>query len=384
MKADPQDLVQLHLALRLAAKGRGLTSPNPAVGAVLTRAGREIGRGWHHRAGGPHAEIEVLRDAAMRGLKTSGSTLFVTLEPCSTHGRTPPCTNAIIAAGIKRVVVAATDPNPAHSGRGLEILGKAGIEVESGLLADRAEALNEPFNHWIVNRQPLVTLKAAMTLDGKIATASGESKWITGPEARKEGMKLRQFQDAILAGVETVLRDDPSLTWRPVKADQFAREKRPLRRIILDSSARTPLSAKVVTDEFSPHTTIFVTEKAPRQRVKLLGERVRVVVAPLCKGKVDLRWALELLGQEDVTSLLVEGGGEVHGAFVEHGLARRIVFFYAPLILGGGARPVVAGDGISPGDLAPRLTRLRWKRLGADLMLTASIQPPAAPGLALT
>jgi diaminohydroxyphosphoribosylaminopyrimidine deaminase / 5-amino-6-(5-phosphoribosylamino)uracil reductase len=221
-------------AIRLARRGCGTTSPNPMVGAVLVKSGKIIGRGWHRRAGLPHAEIEALRDAQKYGHSAKGATLYVTLEPCSTHGRTPPCTEAIIAAGIKRVVVGATDPNPKHSGRAFKILRRAGIEVvwwgetssspnqmtkKTGrsphqTLADECARLNEAFNHWIVHRTPFVTVKAAMTLDGKIATASGESKWITAEAARACAMKLRRGADAILVGINTILADDPGLTAR--------------------------------------------------------------------------------------------------------------------------------------------------------------------------
>ena len=223
------DIQFMRTALRLARRGYGATSPNPMVGAVLVKGGRIIGRGWHHRAGLPHAEIEALRDAQKRGRNPKRATIYVTLEPCSTHGRTPPCTEAIIAAGIKRVVVGATDPNPKHAGKGFKILKQAGISVVSGVLAEECARLNEAFNHWIVHRTPFVTVKAAMTLDGKIATASGESKWITGEAARAQGMHLRLGSDAILVGVNTVLADDPSLTLRGVKVPV-----KPLRRIVLD------------------------------------------------------------------------------------------------------------------------------------------------------
>lgn len=213
-RATGNDESFMRRALALARRGYGTTSPNPMVGAVLVKGGRIIGQGWHHCAGEPHAEIEALRNAERRRNSPEGATLYVTLEPCCTHGRTPPCTAAIKAAGIKRVVVAAKDPNPQHAGRGFLILRRAGIEVEHGVLAEEATKLNEALNHWIVQRTPFVTVKAAMTLDGKIATASGESKWITGEEARAEGMRLRAGADAILVGVNTVLADDPSLTVR--------------------------------------------------------------------------------------------------------------------------------------------------------------------------
>ena len=208
----------MRAALRLARRGYGTTSPNPMVGVVLVKGGRIIGRGWHHRAGEPHAEIEALRDAQERGHTIKGATLYVTLEPCSTYGRTPPCTDAIVAAGIKRVVAGAIDPNPRHSGRAFKILHEAGLAVTQGVMAEECGRLNEAFNHWIVEGTPFVTVKAGMTLDGKIATAAGESRWITGEHARAYGMRLRQGADAILAGINTVLADNPSLTTRKVGA----------------------------------------------------------------------------------------------------------------------------------------------------------------------
>ncbi|MEY2428385.1 MAG: diaminohydroxyphosphoribosylaminopyrimidine deaminase, partial [Verrucomicrobiota bacterium] len=205
------------LALALARRGYGTASPNPMVGAVLVKAGKIIGRGWHHVAGGPHAEIEAIRDAKKKGHSAKGATLYVTLEPCSTHGRTPPCTEAVIAAGIRRVVAGTIDPNPRHGGNGFKIFKRAGLAVTQGVLAQESDRLNEAFNHWMVYRTPFVIVKAAMTLDGKVATASGESKWITGEKARAHGMKLRQGADAILVGINTILADDPSLTVRTVQ-----------------------------------------------------------------------------------------------------------------------------------------------------------------------
>ena len=286
----------MRLALRLARRAYGFTSPNPLVGAVMVKRGRVIGRGWHRRAGEPHAEIEALRHAAEHGHSTKGATLYVTLEPCCTHGRTPPCTGAIIAARIKRVVVAATDPNPVHAGRGFDVLREAGIEVEGGVLADDATLLNETFNHWVVHRTPFVTVKAAMTLDGKIATASGESKWITGQESRAHTMHLRRGADAILVGVNTVLADNPSLTVRrgglkesdkgSVSSGQKSTPPgemvvKSIRRLVLDSQARTPLSAALVNDAWADTTTIFVGKDAPARRAAALARRVKVVEVPL-------------------------------------------------------------------------------------------------------
>lgn len=366
----------MKLALRLARRGYGTTSPNPMVGAVLVKAGKIIGRGWHHRAGEPHAEIEAIRDAEARGAKLRGATLYVTLEPCCTYGRTPPCTNAILAAGIKQVVVAATDPNPAHAGKGLRLLREAGVKVSGGLLAEEVTRLNEAFNHWIVHRTPFVTVKTAMTLDGKIATATGESKWITGEAARGEGMKLRQGADAILVGVNTILADNPSLTFRPAKKLQTPAR---LRRIILDSRARTPLQARVVRDELAGLTTVVVTQSAPAKRVAALARHVNVWTAPEHNERVDLHWVLEKLGQENVTSLLVEGGGEVNAAFLLDGLAQRIAFFYAPKIIGGrDAKKAVAGDGLTKPEDWLRLEEVRWRRLGEDWFLSARVKQLAS------
>jgi diaminohydroxyphosphoribosylaminopyrimidine deaminase/5-amino-6-(5-phosphoribosylamino)uracil reductase len=396
-----------------------MTSPNPMVGAVLVKGGKIIGRGWHRRAGLPHAEIEALLDAQKHGHNPRGATLYVTLEPCCTHGRTPPCTDAIIAAGIPRVVIGAIDPNPQHAGKGFKILRRAGIEVESpgsagvppasflihshatrrrdasAPSADECTRLNEAFNHWIVHRTPFVTVKAAMTLDGKIATAGGESKWITGEKARAHGMKLRQGRDAILVGINTLLADNPSLTVRireNIQQSTFNIQYPGLRRIVLDSMARTPLRAKVVRDKFAALTTIVVSKAAPKNRVAALAERVNVIVAPVSKSSIgnrpvlrsrtaeggqsaiDLKWLLKKLGSENVTSLLVEGGGEVNASFLLGGFAQRVAFFYAPKILGGrDSRKGVAGDGAKNLSEAIQLREVEWRKLGEDLLLTARV-----------
>ena len=381
------DLEFMRLALRLARRGYGATSPNPMVGAVLVKGGRIIGRGCHRKAGRPHAEIEALGDAQRHGCPARGASLYVTLEPCCTHGRTPPCTEAIIAAGIQHVFAGATDPNPNHAGKGFEILRRAGIEVSRGLLADECARLNEAFNHWIVNRTPFVTVKAAMTLDGKIATAGGESKWITGEKARALGMKLRLGSDAILVGVNTVLADDPSLTVRMNAAKRDGRVAKSIRRLVLDSMARTPLTARVVSDEQAALTTIIVSQYAPKNRVAALGKRVNVLVAPTTKPSssatrlpsLNLPWVLKKLGAEHVTRLLVEGGGEVNASFLLGRLAQRVAFFYAPKVLGGSdARRGVAGDGARNLSDVIQLREVQWRKVGDDLLLTAVIQPGAS------
>jgi diaminohydroxyphosphoribosylaminopyrimidine deaminase/5-amino-6-(5-phosphoribosylamino)uracil reductase len=365
------DKVFMRQALRLARRGLGRTSPNPMVGAVLVRGGKLLGAGWHRRAGWPHAEVEALRDATRRGTPVRGATLFVTLEPCCTHGRTPPCTEAIVAAGIRRVVVAATDPNPCHAGRGFDLLRAAGIAVETGVLADEATRLNEVFNHWVVQRTPFVTVKAAMTLDGKIATASGESKWITGPPARAVGMRLRFAADAVLVGINTVLADNPALTVR----GPTGRIRKAPRRIVLDALARTPAESVVASDAFAGRTTVVVSSSAPPTRVKRLAQRVQVLTAPAHEGRIDLAWLLAHLGGEGVASVLVEGGGEVNAAFLESGLAQRVAFFYAPKILGGrDARRGVAGAGARSLQDLIQLREVVWRRVGEDLLLQARVE----------
>jgi diaminohydroxyphosphoribosylaminopyrimidine deaminase/5-amino-6-(5-phosphoribosylamino)uracil reductase len=363
-------------ALRLAARGLGRTSPNPMVGAIIVKAGKILGRGYHRRAGLAHAEIEAIQDARRRGHDLRGSALYVTLEPCCTHGRTPPCTDAIIAARVKRVIVAATDPNPDHSGRGFTVLRRAGIEIIHGVLARESSRLNESFEHWMVHRTPFVTVKSGMTLDGKIATSTGESKWITSEQSRALAMALRQRHDAILVGINTVLADNPSLTLRSVAGRRpDARTVEPRRRIILDSQARTPLHARVVTDSMVESTTIIVSNTAPVRRVAALRKRVRVEVAPLKHGAMDLRWLLEKLGEQNVTSLLVEGGGEVNASFLFSRLAHRVVFFYAPKILcGRDARKAVAGLGVSDLQRAIRLCDVEYRPVGPDLLLSARIE----------
>ena len=413
MKPSRADSHYMRLALELARRGYGSTSPNPMVGAVLVKRGKIIGRGWHRRAGEPHAEIEALRSAQQHGHNPRQAILYVTLEPCSTQGRTPPCSAAIIAAGIRSLVVGATDPNPKHRGKAFELIRRAGITVTQGVLANDCERLNEAFNHWIVHHTPFVTVKAAMTLDGKIATAVGESKWITGGEARAYGMHLRHGADAVLVGINTILADDPNLTLRDLgfkgarsstavasipPTAPISISSKGLRRIVLDAHARTPLTSKIANDSSAALTTIFVSEFAKRNRVKALAGRVKVCVAPAVEARprrqssspgvrsrgtdmrertfplrLDLDWILRTLGAENVTSLLVEGGGEVNASFLMQGLAHRIAFCYAPRILGGRNAPTaVEGEGALLNDMLVARD-LEWHRLGPDWLLSARV-----------
>ncbi len=347
-------------ALALARRGLGKTSPNPAVGAVLVRKGRVLGEGWHKRAGGPHAEV-----FALRGVNAHGATLYVTLEPCSTWGRTPPCTEAIVAAGVKRVVVAARDPNPRHNGRGLKVLRDAGIRVEAGLLAGEAAGMNAGFNQWITTGMPLVIAKAGMSLDGKIATRTGDAKWITGEAARREGHRLRARVDAILVGTNTVVRDDPELTVR-----HGVRGQQPW-RVVLDARGRVSRTAKVFRDEGRRRTLVLTTSlSSVAWRRYLSGKGVEAIVLPHKRGRIDLRAALKALGRREITSMLVEGGGELLGSLFDARLVDRVALFYAPMIIGGrGAVAAVAGKGVARIGKAVRLRDCRWRRVGKDEML---------------
>ena len=347
-------------ALALARRGLGKTSPNPVVGAVLVRNGRVVAKGWHKRAGGPHAEVFALRSA-----KARGATLYVTMEPCSTWGKTPPCIEAIIAVGVKRVVVAALDPNPKHNGRGLKLLRRAGICVESGLWVDEATALNEAFNKWVTTGLPLVTAKAAMSLDGKIATRTGDSKWITSEAARREAHKLRAHVDAIMVGANTVIRDDPQLTLR-----HGVRGKQPW-RVIVDGRGRCPRTAKLFTDAHRRRTIVLTTSHSPaRWRGYLGGKGVQIVMAKGSSARLNLRDALRSLGKMNITSILAEGGGELLGSLFDAHLVDKVALFYPPIIIGGrNAVMAVGGEGSPNIKNSVRLLDCHWRRVGKDEML---------------
>jgi diaminohydroxyphosphoribosylaminopyrimidine deaminase/5-amino-6-(5-phosphoribosylamino)uracil reductase len=347
-------------ALALARRGLGKTSPNPAVGAVLVRYGRAVAEGWHKRAGGPHAEI-----FALRNVKARGATLYITMEPCSTWGKTPPCTEAIIAAGVKRVVVAAHDPNPKHNGRGLTALRRAGIRVEAGLLADEATAMNAAFNKRITTGMPLVIAKAAMSLDGKIATRTGDSKWITSEAARREAHKLRANVDAIMVGANTVIRDDPQLTLR-----HGVRGKQPW-RVVVDGRGRSPHKAKLFRDADRERTIILTTSYSPAAwRRDLSQSGAHVFIVKGSGGRLDLRAALRALGKMNITSVLVEGGGELLGSLFDNRLIDRVALFYAPVIIGGrGAVTAVGGEGASKVKHSVRLLDCHWRPIGKNEML---------------
>lgn len=356
-------------ALRLAERGRGRTSPNPMVGAVLVRDGANgtpdiVGEGFHPRAGEPHAEIFALRQA---GEQARGATLYVNLEPCCHYGRTPPCTQALIAAGVAEVHFAMLDPDPRVAGRGRAELEAAGIRTVLGEREAKARALNEVFVHWITTGRPFVTAKFAMSLDGKIATHTGDARWITGTEARRYVHQLRDQVDAILVGIETVMTDDPQLTTR---IEGVTDVRHPL-RVILDSTGRIPPTARVVDPALPGRTVVATTSGCPAECRRALADGgVEVLVLPADDGRVSLTALLKTLGQREITSLLVEGGGTVLGSFFAHGLVDKVQAFIAPLIIGGRDAPMpVGGTGAARIAEAWRLAAVHVQELGPDVLI---------------
>jgi len=356
-------------ALDLAARARGRTSPNPMVGAVIVRDGRVVGEGYHERAGLPHAEVVALEQA---GELAKGATLYVTLEPCCHWGRTPPCTKAIIRSGIKEVIIATLDPNPLVSGKGVDELRRNGIEVEIGLMEEEARKLNEFFFKHITTGLPFVILKIAMSLDGKIATVTGESRWITSPQSRRMVHELRDQVDAVMVGIGTVLKDDPRLTTRLPEGEG----KDPI-RVILDSYARTPPTARVINPRSSASTIIATTTKADAGRVKALRE-AGAEVAVLDEdeeGRVDLKSLMEYLGGRSIQSLLVEGGSEVASSMLMRGFVDKVMFFIAPKIIGGADAPTpIGGIGVRRLSEAITLKEVEVKRIGPDILIQGYVE----------
>ncbi len=362
-------------ALKLAAKGEGWVSPNPLVGAVVVKDGRVVGKGFHRRAGLPHAEVEAL---AAAGAQARGADLYVTLEPCNHQGRTPPCTQAILSAGIRRVIIATADPNPQVTGGGAEFLRSRGVNVEVGLLEPEARRLNEIWFHWMNTGQPWVLAKAACSLDGKIATAGGESQWLTGEAARAYGHRLRHRVDAIVVGIETALADDPQLTtrWPGRKAKTQnpkpgTRGKDPI-RLVLDSRLRLPLTARLLHLDSPAPTWVACTAQAPAEKRRALEDQgAQVLELPEEAGRVSLPALLDLLGKRQVQSLLVEGGAEVLGAFFDQKLVQQFNFFYAPKILGGRtALGVLGGQGVTHLRDAAQARDISIRRVGPDLLIS--------------
>ncbi|MEB3221971.1 MAG: bifunctional diaminohydroxyphosphoribosylaminopyrimidine deaminase/5-amino-6-(5-phosphoribosylamino)uracil reductase RibD [Candidatus Sericytochromatia bacterium] len=363
-------------ALELAWQGRGWTSPNPMVGAVVVRDGHIVGEGFHPQAGKPHAEVFAL-DAA--GDDARGATLYVTLEPCAHHGRTPPCVERVLAAGVRRVVAAVVDPNPLVAGRGMAALEAAGVEVAVGVLGQEAATANERFFKYIRTKRPFVAIKTGMSLDGKIATASGESQWITNDHSRGHVQILRATYDAVMVGVNTVVQDNPRLTCR------ISGGRQPV-RIIIDSMARTPLNANLFakpagTSALRSNTIVCVGSKAPDERVRALREMGAEIL--LCHDAgfssdthIDLAKLMVTLGKREITSILLEGGGTLNAAALEAGIVDKVYVYVAPKLIGGvGAPTMVEGSGVTLLEEAVQLHRLTATEMGGDILLEAYTQP---------
>lgn len=352
-------------ALCIAQYAAGRTSPNPMVGAVIVRDGRVVGQGWHRQAGTPHAEVHALRQA---GELAHGATMYVTLEPCSHHGRTGPCTEAVIDAGIKKVIVSMTDPNPLVAGQGIARLRDAGIEVIEGVMAAEAAKMNEVFIKWISTKKPFVVLKSAMSLDGKIAAHTGHSQWITGSKAREVVHQLRDRYDGILVGIGTVLADNPSLTTRLEIPG-----KNPL-RIIVDSKARIPLDAEVITDGLP--TVIAVTSEASQGKLDSLRAcGITIITTEAKGGRVDLQQLFNILGEQGITSILVEGGASINASVIDENLVDKIKWFIAPKIIGGESAPgPVGGIGIADVNHAALFEEIKMESIGEDILISAYLR----------
>ena len=353
-------------AYALALKGKGRTLPNPMVGAVIVKGGRVVAEGWHKYYGGDHAEVDAIKKA---GDKARGATLYVTLEPCSHFGLTPPCTEAITKAGIKKVVVGVLDPNPITHGKSVKILRKAGIEVQVGFLEQELTQMNEAFNKYIRTKMPLVVAKCAQTLDGKIATATGQSKWITSSESRAHAHRKRNEFDAIMVGINTVLQDDPQLN--PTKKDKV------LKKIVVDSSLRIPLKARLLHVRRPSDVIVVTTARASKKKIQQLTNKgVQVWVAP-AKGihrHVDLRWLFKELGKKKIAYMLIEGGGRLIGRALKDGLGDRMMIYGAPQIIGDQkGLSAIAGLNIQHIDRALELKNVTIQSIGKDFLIEGEL-----------
>ena len=355
----------MRLALELAERGRGRTSPNPMVGAVVVKDGRIIGQGWHEKCGQPHAERNALASCTE---DPRGGDMYVTLEPCCHHGRQPPCTDAILEAGIRRVAAGSGDPNPLVAGKGVRILREHGVEVVEGVLRDECDKLNEVFFHYIRTKRPFVVMKYAMTMDGKIAACTGASKWVTGEEARAHVQEQRNACAAIMAGVGTVLADDPLLTCR------LPGGRNPV-RVICDTHLRTPPTARVVADAREAPTILATCSTDAEKRAVCENAGCRVLVLDEKDGHVDLAQLMERLGQEQIDSVLLEGGGTLNWAALESGIVQRVQAYIAPKLFGGrDAKTPVEGQGVPAPAQAFRLKNTAVTRLGEDFLMESEVE----------
>ncbi len=369
MPKDP-DSKYMSLALRLARRAEGMTSPNPLVGAVIVKGGRIIGRGYHRKAGLPHAEIEAFLDAERKGHSLKDSTLYVTLEPCCHTGKkTPPCVDAIIEKGVSKLVVGTLDLNPNVNGKGIRILRENGIDVKVGVLEDRCREINEAFFKYVTTGMPFTILKLAVTLDGKIATFTGDSKWIGSETQRRYAHKLRNRVDAILVGIETVIRDNPQLTVR--LGNKSDHQPTP---VVLDSKLRIPIDAKLLSLHKSP--IIATTPLCNPRRIEDLekiGARI-LFIDQEKNGRVDVSSLIKKLGDMEITSVLVEGGSEIAASFLKDGIVDKVVFFYAPKIIGSEGISMVGKLNISEVKDALSIEKIRVKTIGEEFIVEGYIQ----------
>ncbi len=355
------DQKMMKRCLELAAKGSGFTAPNPMVGAIITKDGEIISEGFHEYYGGPHAEIRAIENAK-QDLK--GAHIYVNLEPCSHQGKTPPCSLALVKQGFSKVFIGNIDPNPLVAGKGIDILEKAGIEVETGLLEKEGLKLNEKFFHFIQKKIPFIVLKTATSLDGKIATYTGESQWITSEQSRKIVHQMRQDFSAILVGINTVLKDDPALTVR------FDKEVKNPIKVVVDTSLKTPHGFKILDDK-AP-LIIATTRMASKAKIAEFDQykHVQIWVCPLKDGVVDLQFLINKLGKEGIDSLLIEGGGSINFSMLQHHLAQKIYAFIAPKIIGGvNSKSSFTGKGIKHIADVPELKNVTYTSIGNDLLM---------------
>jgi len=355
----------MNLAMDLALKAKGRTSPNPIVGALVVKNGRIIGKGYHEKAGLPHAEIIALDEAAAQA---KGASLYVTMEPCVHFGRTPPCVDRIIKSRVKEVIVGMVDPNPLNNGRGIKILRQHKIKVQVGFLENELSRINEAFIKYITKRMPFVTVKVAQSLDGKIATYAGDSKWITSDKSRVFSHRLRQNYDAIMVGVNTILRDNPKL-------DVWFSKRQPI-KIAVDSQLSTPEGANI----FSKNSQVIIVTlpSLPGQETenrKILGEKAKILEVREKAGQINLKDAMKKLAQLEITSILVEGGGTLIGSLFDEGLIDKVLFFISPKIIGGKeAISSVMGKGVVRIDKAVKLKEVKLKRIGEDFLIEGYIK----------
>ncbi len=360
-----RDAEHMRLAIRLARKGLGRTSPNPPVGAVVVQAGRIVGKGYHRRAGMPHAEVEALADA---GRRARGATLYVTLEPCNHTGRTPPCTEAVLAAGVGRVVVGCLDPDPSVKGGGARRLRRRGIEVVVDVEGEGCAEILRPFATRVTTGLPLVTLKLAATLDGRIATRSGDSRWISGEKARRLGHRWRDQMDAIMVGAQTVIADDPQLTCR-------LRGGRDPLRVVVDGRLRVPSGARVLTNELAAGTLVATSKTSGNKLLRMQRNGVQIeTLAADSGGRFKLRTLLRRLAKRGVSSVLLEGGADLAAAALRERVVDRVACFVAPKLIGGDGRPMLGIIGVDRLVDSIDLRDLRMRRIGPDVLIEADVK----------